>query len=303
MSAAAVPGRASRAAHPSSFPKLSTSVSMLFSAMTRSTSRAPTTPAAPDLRDERFTYHYATEYRERGWSVIPLVGKRPALASWKEYQSRRATEAELREWFADAAANVGIVTGRISGLVVVDCDTPADGEFWLNTYPKSPLIVQTGGGGMHVYYQWPPAVTVRNHTKLYGRAIDLRAEGGYVVAPPSRHPTTGQLYAWTSVGDYSLDQVPAFDPAWVDRPRTTDQHSHAPIRNVRAWIRKVHAISGQGGHNATFKVACKLRDAGLPPEEALAELIDWNTSCARPPLELRQLVHKISSAYAEPRQS
>jgi hypothetical protein len=248
-------------------------------------------------------YHFATEYCERGWSVIPLAGKRPTLASWKEYQSRRATEDELRAWFGDKSANVGIITGRISGLVVVDCDSPADAEWWLKTYPQSPLIVHTGGGGVHIYYQMLREVEVRNRTKLCGRAIDLRADGGYVVAPASIHPS-GRLYTWASFGDYSLDEVPVFDPAWVadDCRRSTNSQSQTPIRNVRAWIRKIHAVSGQGGHNATFKVACKLRDAGLRPEEALAELIQWNDFCADPKWTLPELVHKIRSAYDQQRQ-
>ena len=77
--------------------------------------------------DERFSFHHAAEYVERGWSVIPLRGKRPAIPSWTEYQTRRPTQDEIRSWFSNSSGstppNIGIVTGSISGLVVVDCDT------------------------------------------------------------------------------------------------------------------------------------------------------------------------------------
>jgi hypothetical protein len=65
----------------------------------------------------------ALDYLDMGWSVIPLRGKRPVLGSWLEYQKRLATREEVREWFRlEPDANIGIVTGKVSGLVVVDFD-------------------------------------------------------------------------------------------------------------------------------------------------------------------------------------
>ena len=73
--------------------------------------------------------------------------------------------------------NVGIVTGRVSGLVVVDLDTREDAAYWLESYPKSPLMVRTGRGGLHIYYQAPKDVEVRNRIRIHSRAIDIRGEG------------------------------------------------------------------------------------------------------------------------------
>lgn len=171
-------------------------------------------PGAPN----RYLFHFAAEYVDRGWCVIPLHGKRPALPSWKEYQEHRPTLRQVREWFGDKSCqfNIGIVTGRVSDLVVVDCDTPADAEFWMANYPASPLMVATGGGGMHFYYRGSSEV-VRNRAGVLGRRIDVRGEGGLVAAPPSLHPVTGKAYTWSQFPHISLDDVPEFQADWMGR--------------------------------------------------------------------------------------
>ncbi len=255
--------------------------------------------------DERYAYHCAAEYRDRGWSVIPLCGKKPLLPSWRAFQQRTSTLGEIAVWFGGPVSDmpgVGIVTGGCSGLVVIDCDAPEDAEYWLTNFAPSPLMVRTGGGGMHVYYRMPESDTIGNRTRLFGRKIDVRGEGGYVCAPPSRHEN-GTLYQWVSWGDYCLENVPFLDPTWL-RPtppqiaNATRVVSSREIRDVAAYIRKIRAISGQNGHNATYRAACILRDVGLSPEETLAELIDWNETNCEPKWSVRELLHKTQSAFA-----
>jgi hypothetical protein len=100
----------------------------------------------------------ALAYRRRGYSVIPLKprGKSP-LIRWREFQERLATEQEIRGWWRTwPEANVGIVTGRVSNLVVVDVDPERGGNVdeVLKKYPTD-CVVQTGGGGYHLYYRYP----------------------------------------------------------------------------------------------------------------------------------------------------
>ncbi len=182
--------------------------------------------------DERYAYHCAAEYRDRGWSVIPLCGKKPLLPSWRAFQQRTSTLGEIAVWFGGPVSDmpgVGIVTGGCSGLVVIDCDAPEDAEYWLTNFAPSPLMVRTGGGGMHVYYRMPESDTIGNRTRLFGRKIDVRGEGGYVCAPPSRHEN-GTLYQWVSWGDYCLENV----PSWI--PRGYVQHRRRS-QTRRAWFR------------------------------------------------------------------
>lgn len=86
--------------------------------------------------------------------------------------------------------------------------------------------------------------------------------------------------------------VPYFDLAWLDAP--IKQESRAPISIVSKYLSKINAVSGQGGHNQTYRAVSKLRDAGLTPEQALVELIEWNNAGhAKPAWSTRELLHKI----------
>jgi hypothetical protein len=253
----------------------------------------------PLERGDSHAFHFAAEYRDRGWNVLPLQGKTPAVSHWKELQTRRATEDERRDWFLGTGLDVGIVTGKISGLVVIDCDTEEEVAYWLDHYPASPLTVRTGGGGAHFYYQAHSEVEVRNGTHLFGRAIDVRGEGGYVVAPPSRH-ASGRPYAWINETSYRLESVPVVDPAWFEDGLTSERmpsDGTCPIRHPAAYIQKIQAVSGERGHDQTYRAACILRDAGLSSQETLRELTLWNRTHAHPPWSPGELVHKVKSVF------
>jgi hypothetical protein len=246
----------------------------------------------------------ACYYLSCGFSVIPLNGKLPVIR-WKEFQTRQASSVELESWFSSGAnlpTGIGIVTGRLSGIVVVDCDRNEDGEFWRENFPASPVVIATGGGGSHFYYAYPIGSDIRNHVGVLDRKIDIRAEGGYITAPPSRHPC-GKRYSFLSA-DWK-EALPAFDKHWISSPRTEKRLPLSAetkrVKDAVAYIGKVQAVSGEGGHNATFRAACKLRDAGLSADEALAVLSDWNERNADPPWSESELAHKIDSAFRRSR--
>lgn len=257
--------------------------------------------------DLSFLFGLSCEYVERGWSVIPLRFKRPALSSWNEFRARRPSYDELRKWFGgelNGTTGIGIVTGSLSGLAVIDCDSKSDGTWWHESFPKSPLVVQTGGGGSHHYYRIYEGTEIRNRCRVDGRRIDVRAEGGYATAPPSLHEN-GQHYRWEQSGDYSLADVPYFDCDWIaQRSDTQLPMSDAAmpnladkIRDIRAYVRSITSISGQGGHNSCYRVACLLRDYGLSSEDALSELSLWNQTNAVPPWSEQELAHKVRSVF------
>lgn len=134
----------------------------------------------------------AKKYRAAGFSIIPLVGKRPPI-DWKVYQERHATDEELIDWFS-RYESMGIVTGRISGITVIDIDAKSGGLDTLKTLGL-PLTwtVRTGGGGWHYYYAYDERIS---QTAGVYQGIDVRNDGGYVVAPPSPHES-GKKYEWT----------------------------------------------------------------------------------------------------------
>lgn len=130
------------------------------------------------------------DLRRRGWSIFPLKprSKEPAF-SWKRYQSEYATPDEIAIWAA-TDCNVGIVTGTISGLVVLDCDTVEAVE-QAEALGVATLYVETSRG-RHFYFNHPGGV-VRNLAK-FQPGMDLRGDGGYVVGPGSIHPD-GTVYS------------------------------------------------------------------------------------------------------------
>jgi Bifunctional DNA primase/polymerase, N-terminal len=99
---------------------------------------------------------------------------------------------------------VAIRTGTASGLAVIDID-PRNGGAVLPDLMPPTRCVRTGSGGWHLYYRHPGGTIA---AKLRGHdGIDIKAEGGYVVAPPSIHPATRQPYRW--VGDRAVSEMPS----------------------------------------------------------------------------------------------
>lgn len=132
-------------------------------------------------------YQKALEYVVRGYSVIPLKkNKTPILSKNITYQRERPpTESELEQWWTtNPEANIGICTGKISGLTVVDIDTSGGAPMPLSTFPET-YTVQTPTGGYHLYYEYDPEISQTSNTYPQFPHVDIRNDGGYVVAPPS----------------------------------------------------------------------------------------------------------------------
>lgn len=153
----------------------------------------------------------ALRYLGRGFSVIPVAKTKKPLIEWAEFQTRRPTPVEIQGWWDKwPDANVGIVTGKLSGLTVIDCDSDAGitrvaqlgGKEWAGA-----PTVKTSRGIQ--YYCKFDERAVNRHTVV--EDVDIRSEGGFVVAPPSVH-ASGKTYAW--VEPFTLDTTAlAFVPA------------------------------------------------------------------------------------------
>ena len=155
----------------------------------------------------------AHDYVEKfGFSVFPLAPrtKRPIVAGG--FKASTTNHDQIQSWWkANPDAGIGIATGATSGIVVLDQDPRNDGE---QSYVElqrdhghladAPLC-RTGGGGTHEYFQHPGDAPVPCRSNLGGyRGIDLKGDGGYVVAAPSVHPN-GDQYIWDLV--FGLEEV------------------------------------------------------------------------------------------------
>ena len=215
----------------------------------------------------------ALEYQRKGFSIIPLCakGKKPLLNTWKEFQNRRPSAREVcRWWKMYPDSNIGIVTGAISGIVVVDVEKDGTIEGFTPT-----VTAQTGGGGWHLYYKHPEIV-VKNSVRKVATLTDIRGDGGYVVAPPSIHQS-GLQYQWQiSPWDADLAEL----PLWVLGERGIESGS---VDTDWEKIFSSNVLEGMRNDTAT-KVAGKLLQA--MPEEVWPlgwELFRvWNARITKP---------------------
>lgn len=129
----------------------------------------------------------ALAYRAKGFSIIPCGKDKTPLIKWLPHQEKQATEGQIQEWWDKTPdANPTIVTGAVSGIVVIDIDDMPDGIVNLMEYiPKDPdtPTAETPTGGIHLYFKHP-GFLIGNNTGLVP-GCDFRGDGGYVIAPPS----------------------------------------------------------------------------------------------------------------------
>jgi Bifunctional DNA primase/polymerase, N-terminal len=157
----------------------------------------------------------ALNYVSRGWSVLPIRAgtKKPAVDEWKPLQARQPERDEVAHWYQAApTSGVAIICGRVSGLVVVDVDPRNGGDETMRAYAW-PATVEgiTGGGGRHLFFACPAE---RMPAKgIFGRGVEVQAEGSYVIAPPTVHPN-GTPYRWRP--GHAPSEIPAAAlPAFV----------------------------------------------------------------------------------------
>lgn len=140
----------------------------------------------------------ALQYQKMGFSVIPVrPDKKKPFISWQEFQGRKATEMEIRQWWGKwPGAMIGIVTGEISGLYAVDCDTQEGFDSIQEHLPDSLEIptARTPRGGWHFYFQNPTNSGLTTKAGILP-GVDIRGEGGYIIAAPSKN-AEGKLYGW-----------------------------------------------------------------------------------------------------------
>lgn len=236
---------------------------------------------------------WAERYLALGWSVIPLGRDKRPLIRWEAYQHRTPTPEELADWRRRyRGANIGIVTGAVSGLVVLDEDGP-DAQESLRGRVLPPTPTARTGKGYHRYFRHPGR-PVPNAVRILP-GLDVRGDGGYVMAPPSVHPS-GRRYEWVD-GLSPWDVPPAPLPEWLlallaDRaPRADTKHGHPP-----EWRRLVAFGVEEGARNNTIaRLAGHLLRRRVDPYVVLELCLAWNQARCRPPLDDAEVVKTVDS--------
>lgn len=142
----------------------------------------------------------ALQYAARGWHVLPLKPREKIPLTPNGVKDATNDPETIRRWWTRwPNANIGIACGP-SRLLVVDLDGPEALTAWADLaqrlgIPYDTLTAHTGGGGIHLIYRVPDGLRLGNSAGRLGPHIDTRGEGGYIVAPPSVHPS-GRPYTW-----------------------------------------------------------------------------------------------------------
>jgi len=234
----------------------------------------------------------AQKYSAR-FPVIPIKPDKKPFIPWADYQKRLATPGEVRGfWTKYPEAMIGIVTGGISGLLVVDCDT-AEGYAAVQEHLPDSLLIPTAStprGGRHLYFAMPGD---KNLTVGAGvlPGVDFRGEGGYIIAPPSSNGT-GKAYVWLT--GLSLDDCPP--PPLPDAIFNLINNSISTIEGCLQAVDSGSSMFREGTRdNDLFHVALTLLKGGANQAEVFQVLRILANNC-NPPFPEKELNAKIESA-------
>lgn len=257
----------------------------------------------------------ALQYASMGWQVIPIHAinsngectcRNPNCSSQGKHpltphglQDATIDPDQINLWFKKWPwANVGIVTGDVSGLVVLDIDPRHNGDDTLfnleSQNGKLPGTVEsfTGGGGRHIIFKHPGR-KIPNDSKgmLFGQGIDVRGDGGYIVAPPSNH-ISGTCYEWEASSD-PINTPLASMPGWMlgRFPQTSNNGKNHSANSSQ--VKKIKA----GERNTTLmSMAGAMRRRGMPIAAIEVALLETNKQLCNPPLTDAEVQGIVKSA-------
>lgn len=249
----------------------------------------------------------ALKYRSFGWSVIPLSpGSKVPPKGFEviPYRSRIASEDEIVAWWKDNPSyNIGIITGKISNLLVVDYDRYKEGfnEDKILEYIPDSIVTPsatTPRGGEHQYFTFPTDLTIAADI-LPG--LDFRGEGGYIVAPPSVNGN-GKRYDWLlSPFDTPVAPPPlSFINLLMQYNKSFILAKNVPskinmLNNVNL-VKSCYLFSTEGRRDQDiFHVATMLQKGGATDEEMRIILNILAEHC-QPPYPASEVEIKIDSA-------
>lgn len=247
----------------------------------------------------------ALGYAARGWRVFPLKPKSKNPATRHGFKDATTDEKRIRAWWTrNPNYNIGVATG--DGLLVVDVDdkpgNAVQGSDSLREWEiehgdmSETVTAITGSGGVHYYLDVGDAsVPCSTSAEL---AIDIRCDGGYVVAPPSVHPN-GNGYVW-DVAPEDMEPASATDNdkalvQWVHDRRGADKNGERAKFSAPEIVHE-----GEGRDETLYKMACSMWSKNIPESAILAALRDFNANNCVPPLPDRIVRQKVRSALRHP---
>ena len=243
-------------------------------------------------------------YAEKGWPVLPLhfptgsnrcscgkdcssIGKHPMTPHG--FKDASFEDSTVRKWWAGSPnANLGIVTGQVSGVVVLDIDPRHGGTESLEQLeteygPIPPTLrVKTGGDGQHLYFKHP-GEKITNRTNIRP-GVDFRGDGGYIVAPPSVHASS-QEYSWDTSHHHEMAPL----PEWLLNLL------RSPIPKPKVATQTSKSYLGEGNrHTALLSIGGFLKHKGADQRLIMKALSTLNEGACNPPLDAKEVAQIAS---------
>lgn len=234
------------------------------------------------------TIDIALAYASKGWQSFPCVPKdKKPLVRWAEMATFE-TNMLTGWWEHNPSANIGIACGARSGIVVLDVDADHNGYESLDVLrrvygelPETPTV-KTGSGGRHIYFKHP-GIEIRNSAGKIGQGLDIRGDGGYVVAPPSIHPN-GNVYEWIiKPSQVHLAEM----PKWLIELLTTQNEQEQKIQKT---LSEQKEFSEGGRNDALTQLAGSMRRKGHDADGIFAALKIFNEKNCNPPLSNEEVM-------------
>ena len=262
---------------------------------------------------------YALDYADRGLSVVPVhsvlsdggcscgsakcssPGKHPRFA-WQGKENKPMTKKALRDlWDRYPDSNVGIVTGEVSGILVVDIDGEEGmtslKDLGFDPHNQRTPRVRSGGNGLHLYYRYQKLPGISTRANIIHK-VDIRTDGGMIVAPPSVH-LSGNEYKWIEDFDIAdLDPI-EFDTSWID---FDEMGGKLYVLNESKFTKALRGVSEGMRNDTCAQLAGHFFQVGLLLDEVTVLIENWNEQ-NDPPMSHRDLeicIHSIARKDSKP---
>ena len=246
---------------------------------------------------ENLFYQHAIDYIKAGFAVFPLKPRGKEPLTKRGFHDASTDPAQVKSWWQQYPnANIGIATGQAShGLCVIDMDIDEkkglDGFTTFQNWSKDHGYVppswtsRTGRGGFHFFFHSDEPVS--NRVNLLP-GVDVRGDGGYIVAPPSIHPN-GNAYEWMpklSPDDLELCTID-------DNLRYLLSGKNADRQSFQ-YLSPVQIPEGERNHTL-FRFACMMQAKGAADETIYAATMAENNVKCNPPLPERDVQRIVKS--------
>lgn len=243
----------------------------------------------------------ALALQKMGFSIIPVGLDKTPLVKWTEFQSRRPTVEEVITWWLKwPNANIGLITGQINDLTVIDCDSQEAIKTVEDLLPQGIQFpsASTPRGGKHFFFRHAPELHSRNSVVA---KLDMKSKGGFVIVPPSRGEK--RRYAWNDGADLrTLMTRPRMPAALLQYLKDGKNRNGEPM-GPAASLRLDKATAGPPGpitegtrDDKLFHLAIRLFRGRESYESVQQYVVTAGNGCS-PPVSEREALAKVESAW------